>query len=217
MNPNANFINDARQIVADYFTQREYYENTIARAAAGRRSGAYTEDYERGVRIDCENAMIELRNTADRRLSELADEFREDLTSLTAPNGKELDAADYRLLRSGLTLSTEEFLALCERNDGNETVLRAAAVYAAAHNLTPYFRKYYHTPDERLEAFDRVLKTARAALDVPRQYSSALDERHWECVTRDDAKILGSSADYYNGKTRRSTKWSAQDSTLNIF
>lgn len=217
MNQNANFINDARQIVADYFEQREHYESTIARAAAGRRSGAYTEDYERGVRIDCENAMIELRNTADRRLYELADEFKEDLTKRTAPNGKELDSADYRLLRSGLMLSTDEFLALCERNDGNETVLRAAAVYAAANNLTPYFHKYYHTPDERLAAFDRVLKTARAALDVPRQYSSALDDRHWECVTRDDTKILGSSADYYDGRGRKSTKWSAQDNTLNIF
>lgn len=217
MNQNANFINDARQIAADYFEQRESYESAIARAAAGRRSGAYTADYERGVRIDCENAMIELRNTADRRLSDLADEFKEDLTKRTAPNGKELDSADYRLLRSGLMLSTDEFLALCKRNDGNETVLRAAAVYAAANNLTPYFHKYYHTPDERLAAFARVIKTARAALDVPRQYSSALDDRHWECVTRDDTKILGSSADYYDGKGRKNTKWSAQDDALKIF
>ena len=71
MNQNANFIDDARQIVRDYFEQRVHYEGIMERAAAGRRSGAYTEDYERGVRIDCENAMINLRTVAAARLGQL--------------------------------------------------------------------------------------------------------------------------------------------------
>ena len=37
MNTNANFINDARQIVRDYFEQRVHYEGIMERAAAGRR------------------------------------------------------------------------------------------------------------------------------------------------------------------------------------
>lgn len=224
MNTNANFVNAARLIVRDYFTQRESYERAIAQAAAGRRSGAYTEDYERATRIDCENAMIELRNTAGLRLAELKDEFTEDLTKRTAPNGAELDSADFRLLRSGLSMNLVEFQALCQRNAGNETVLRAAGEYAGAHNWGPYFKQYYHDPAERLAAFEHVLRTANAALDTSRQYSSALDDRHWECVTADDAKVIGSSADYYKGRadsspsaTDRSTKWSAQDSTLSIF
>ena len=40
MNQNANFIDDARQIVRDYFQQREHYEGLMERAAAGRRAGA---------------------------------------------------------------------------------------------------------------------------------------------------------------------------------
>lgn len=218
MNANANFINDARQIVRDYFTQCEHYEKIIAQAAAGRRSGAYSEDYERATRIDCENAMIGLRSTAGERLAELKDEFTEDLTKRTAPNGAELDSADFRLLRSGLSMSLEEFQALCQRNAGNETVLRAAGEYAGAHNWGPYFMQYYRAPAERLAAFEHVLKTANAALNTSRQYSSALDSRHWECVTADDAKVIGSSADYYRGNSSsRNTKWSAEDSTLNIF
>lgn len=218
MNTNANFINDARQIVRDYFNQCEHYEKIIAQVAAGRRSGAYSEDYERATRIDCENAMIGLRSTAGERLAELKDEFAEDLTKRTAPNGAELDNADFRLLRSGLYMSPEEFQALCQRNEGKETVLRAAGEYAGAHNYGAYFLQYYHTPAERLAAFQRVIKTANAALDTPRQYCSALDDRHWKCVTADDAKVIGSSTDYYRGNSSsRNTKWSAEDSTLNIF
>lgn len=226
MNTNANFINDARQIVKDYFQQRDPYELAIARAAAGRRSGAYTEDYERGVRIDSENAMILLRNTAGERLTELEQEFKEDLMKRTAPNGAELDSADFRLLRSGLPMSVTEFNALCERNTDNETVLRAAGEYAAQHNMIPYFRQYYRTPSERLDAFSHIIKTARVALAAQRQYCSALDPKHWACVTGDDARVIGSSADYYKGSGKtgssasdasKNTTWSAADTTLNIF
>ena len=228
MNQNANFIDDARQIVRDYFQQREHYEGLMERAAAGRRAGAYTEDYERGVRIDCENAMINLRGVASARLGQLEQEFKEDLMKRTAPNGAEMDSADFRLLRSGLTLSVDEFNALCERNADNETVLRAAGEYAGAHNMGPYFLQHYHTPSARLAAFSHVVKTARVALDSQRQYCSALDSKHWACVTGDDAKVIGPSADYYKGKTgssataapraagaASSTTWSAQDSTIN--
>ena len=34
MNQNANFIDDARQIVRDYFEQRVHYEGIMERAAA---------------------------------------------------------------------------------------------------------------------------------------------------------------------------------------
>lgn len=224
MNQNANFIDDARQIVRDYFEQRVHYEGIMERAAAGRRSGAYTEDYERGVRIDCENAMINLRTVAAARLDQLEQEFKEDLLKRTAPNGAELDSADFRLLSSGLPMSPAEFSALCERNASNETVLRAAGSYAAQHDMIPYFRQYYRTPTERLDAFGHIIKTARVALDAQRQYCSALDPKHWACVTGDDARVIGPSADYYRGKTGRSaginsaasgTTWSAQDSMIN--
>ena len=137
MNTNADFINDARQIVRDYFEQRVHYEGIMERAAAGRRSGAYTEDYERGVRIDCENAMTNLRGVARQRLAGLEQEFKDDLLKRTAPNGAELDSADFRLLSSGLPMSAAEFSALCERNASNETVLRAAGSYAAQHDMIP--------------------------------------------------------------------------------
>lgn len=228
MNTNANFINDARQIVRDYFEQRVHYEGIMERAAAGRRSGAYTEDYERGVRIDCENAMANLRGVARQRLAGLEQEFKDDLLKRTAPNGAELDSADFRLLSSGLPMSAAEFSALCERNASNETVLRAAGSYAAQHDMIPYFRQYYRTPTERVDAFSHIIETARVALDAQRQYCSALDPKHWACVTGDDAKVIGSSADYYKGKTGSSstaapsaagaastTTWSAQDSTIN--
>lgn len=228
MNTNANFIDDARQIVRDYFEQRVHYEGIMERAAAGRRSGAYTEDYERGVRIDCENAMVNLRGVARQRLAGLEQEFKDDLLKRTAPNGAELDSADFRLLSSGLPMSAAEFSALCERNASNETVLRAAGSYAAQHDMIPYFRQYYRTPTERVEAFSHIIKTARVALDAQRQYCSALDPKHWACVTGDDAKVIGPSADYYKGKTgssstaapsaagaASSTTWSAQDSTIN--
>lgn len=228
MNTNANFIDDARQIVRDYFQQCEHYEYTVEHAAAGRRSGVYSEDYELGVRIDCHNAMVGLRNTAGQRLTALEQEFKEDLMKRTAPKGEELDSADFRLLRSGLNLSVDEFNALCERNADNETVLRAAGEYAGAHNMGPYFLQHYHTPDARLAAFSHIIKTARVALDAQRQYCSALDPKHWACVTGDDAKVIGPSADYYKGKTGSSstaapsaagaastTTWSAQDSTIN--
>ena len=228
MNTNANFINDARQIVRDYFEQRVHYEGIMERAAAGRRSGAYTEDYERGVRIDCENAMANLRGVARQRLAGLEQEFKDDLLKRTAPNGAELDSADFRLLSSGLPMSVAEFSALCERNASNETVLRAAGSYAAQHDMIPYFRQYYRTPTERVDAFSHIIETARVALDAQRQYCSALDPKHWACVTGDDAKVIGSSADYYKGKTGSSstaapsaagaastTTWSAQDSTIN--
>lgn len=228
MNTNANFIDDARQIVRDYFDQRVHYEYTMERAAAGRRSGAYTEDYERGVRIDCENAMANLRGVARQRLAGLEQEFKDDLLKRTAPNGAELDSADFRLLSSGLPMSAAEFSALCERNASNETVLRAAGSYAAQHDMIPYFRQYYHTPTERLDAFSHVVKTARVALDAERTYCSALDSKHWACVTDADAKVIGTSANYYKGKAGGSsttapsadsaasnTTWSAQDSTIN--
>ena len=229
MNTNANFIDDARQIVQDYFEQRVHYEYTMERAAAGRRSGAYTEDYERGVRIDCENAMANLRGVARQRLTALEQEFKTDLLKRTAPNGAELDGADFRLLSSGLPMSAAEFSALCERNASNETVLRAAGSYAAQHDMIPYFRQYYHTPTERMDAFAHIVKTARVALDAQRQYCSALDPKHWACVTGADAKVIGTSAEYYKGKTGSSsttaptttaaansnTAWSAQDSTIN--
>lgn len=228
MNTNANFINDARQIVRDYFEQRVHYEGIMERAAAGRRSGAYTEDYERGVRIDCENEMANLRGVARQRLAGLEQEFKDDLLKRTAPNGAELDSADFRLLSSGLPMSAAEFSALCERNASNETVLRAAGSYAAQHDMIPYFRQYYRTPTERVDAFSHIIKTARVALDAQRQYCSALDPKHWACVTGDDAKVIGPSADYYKGKTgsgftaapsaagaASTTTWSAQDSTIN--
>lgn len=228
MNTNANFINDARQIVRDYFEQRVHYEGIMERTAAGRRSGAYTEDYERGVRIDCENAMANLRGVARQRLAGLEQEFKDDLLKRTAPNGAELDSADFRLLSSGLPMSAAEFSALCERNASNETVLRAAGSYAAQHDMIPYFRQYYRTPTERVDAFSHIIKTARVALDAQRQYCSALDPKHWACVTGDDAKVIDPSADYYKGKTGSSstaapsaagaastTTWSAQDSTIN--
>mgnify|MGYP006928418184 FL=1 len=180
---------------------------------------AYSEDYERGVRIDCENKMTNARGVARVRLDQLQQEFRDDLNKRTAPiNGAELDSPDFRLLQSGLPMSTEEFCALCERNDGNETVLRAAGSYAGAHNLAPYFRQYYRTPEERHSAFEHIIKTANAALDSPRQYCSALDPKHWACVTADDAKTLGRSANYFAGKSKpaKNTTWSAEDSALNL-
>ena len=155
-------------------------------------------------------------------------EFKDDLLKRTAPNGAELDSADFRLLSSGLPMSAAEFSALCERNASNETVLRAAGSYAAQHDMIPYFRQYYRTPTERVDAFSHIIKTARVALDAQRQYCSALDPKHWACVTGDDAKVIGPSADYYKGKTGSSstaapsaagaastTTWSAQDSTIN--
>ena len=121
-------------------------------------------------------------------------------------------------------MSAAEFSALCERNASNETVLRAAGSYAAQHDMIPYFRQYYRTLTERVDAFNHIIKTARAALDAQRQYCSALDSKHWACVTGDDARVIGPSADYYRGKTGRSaginsaasgTTWSAQDSMIN--
>ncbi|SCJ30091.1 Uncharacterised protein [uncultured Clostridium sp.] len=75
-------------------------------------------------------------------------------------------------------MSAAEFSALCERNASNETVLRAAGSYAAQHDMIPYFRQYYRTPTERVDAFSHIIKTARVALDAQRQYCSALDPKH---------------------------------------
>ena len=73
----------------------------------------YTEDYERGVRIDCENAMINLRTVAAARLGQLEQEFKEELMKRTAPNGAELDSADFRLLSSGLPMSCLLYTSRC--------------------------------------------------------------------------------------------------------
>lgn len=191
-----NFIDDARQIVTDYWNACERPEQLKAEATAKRQANEITEDFERSTRLEQNNIMLRARTVAQGRLEELREKFKQHVAAWSAPNVAAMDSDDYKLLAADFPLTLDEFRALCERNRNNPTVLRKAVEYGKApvHPWAPYAAAVCAPAEKKTAAFEDVLKAAGAALQSDRQHSSALNDRHWAVLTDRAREIIGATA-----------------------
>lgn len=200
-----DYITDARQIVAGYWTACEGPEKVKADVTARRQANEITEEFERRVHLEQNNAMLRAREEARGKLRELGERFAENLERWNAPKAADMGSDDYKLLAANFPLTLEEYRALLERNRGNATVLRKAVEYGKdpVHPWAPYAAAVYALPDKRMAAFADVLRVAKVALDSDRQHSSALNDRYWSVLTDSARAVIGAAAQHVPAKDEK--------------
>lgn len=78
----------------------------------------------------------------------------------------DMDAADYRILSSGATLTAADLIAIKERNAGSKLIRQAVEKYAVDANFDPFPVELWNTDNSKdvRETLDAMQKMANAAI-----------------------------------------------------
>lgn len=148
------YIEDLRKISEEAATERKKLQEGFD--AAAQRWNENSEKFRSnpdkltlakaawlGAKKDFEDNLNELRTATDEKIKAVRESFQEHLNDFYSLSGERLDDSAIKLLKSGISFTSDEMLPMLEKYISNVTMLRLLCDFCASNQIsTPEIQKY---------------------------------------------------------------------------